>query len=329
MFTLIYTYYGGLKAVVYVDVLQVFIYLAGAAAALIALLQLVPGGWAGVVAAAEPAQKLRVFHLAGGFSASQWILTGLLGGAFLSMASHGVDQLIVQRMLAAPSLREARKALVGSGVFIMAQFTLFLIVGVGIYAYFGGRAFATPDEIFPTFITEGLPAGISGLVIAGIFSVAMSSEASAINSLASSATLDIYGPLSGHGGDHVHMLRAGKAFTLLFGIVLIVGGVLFQFAQQGTPVVVIALQIASFTYGGLLGGFLLGLISKRANQTDAIIAMAVAILAMTMLWALQQFGAMPKLVDGLWFSQFGSVLTVGVGTASDSLRGARARATGT
>jgi Na+/proline symporter len=206
----------------------------------------------------------------------------------------------------------------------MAQFTLFLIVGVGIYAYFGGRAFATPDEIFPAFITEGLPAGISGLVIAGIFSVAMSSEASAINSLASSATLDIYGPLSHRGGDSAHMLRAGKFFTLVFGIVLIVGGVLFQFAQQGTPVVVIALQIASFTYGGLLGGFLLGLISKRADQTDAIIAMAFAILAMTSVWALQQFGFVEKVVDGLWFSLFGSALTVIVGMASAAVRGSHA-----
>ncbi|MGH7554502.1 MAG: sodium:solute symporter family transporter, partial [Longimicrobiales bacterium] len=124
-FTLIYTYFGGLRAVVYVDVLQMFVYLSGAIAALIVLLQVVPGGWSGFVAAAEPLDKLRVLHLDGGFVSGQWILTGLIGGAFLSMASHGVDHLIVQRMLASPSLREARKALVMSGVFIIAQFTLF------------------------------------------------------------------------------------------------------------------------------------------------------------------------------------------------------------
>jgi len=321
IFTLIYTYYGGLKAVVYVDVLQMFIYLSGAVAAFIVLLQVVPGGWAGIVAAAEPAAKLRVLHFEGGFADGPWILTGLLGGAFLSMASHGVDQLIVQRLLASPSLREARKALIGSGIFIVAQFTLFLVVGVGVYAYFNGRPFATPDEIFPTFIMQGLPAGISGLVIAGIFSVAMSSEASAINSLASSATLDIYGPLSGRLTDQPHMFRVGRLFTLLFGLMLIVGGVLFQFVQQGTPVVVIALQIASFTYGGLLGGFLLGLVSKRADQRDVIIAMSVAIGTMTTVWALQQFGAMPKIVDGLWFSLIGSAITVGIGTLSAALRG--------
>jgi Na+/proline symporter len=148
----------------------------------------------------------------------------------------------------------------------------------------------------------------------------MSSEASAINSLASSATLDLYGPLSGRAADRGHMFRAGKVFTLGFGLLLIAGGVLFQLVQQGTPVVVIALQIASFTYGGLLGGFLLGLISRRANQKDAIVAMSVAIVAMTTVWALQQFGAMAKVVDGLWFSLVGSAITVLVGSLSAAWR---------
>ncbi|MGH7551875.1 MAG: sodium:solute symporter, partial [Longimicrobiales bacterium] len=154
----------------------------------------------------------------------------------------------------------------------------------------------------------------------GIISVAMSSEASAINSLASAATLDLYGPLSGRSNDQAHMLRIGKLFTLFFGIVLIIGGILFQFAQQGTPVVVVALNIASFTYGGLLGGFLLGVLSKRADQTDAIIGMATAIVLMTLLWAAQQFGWIEKVVDGLWFSLIGSALTVGIGTLSSRLR---------
>jgi SSS family solute:Na+ symporter len=322
-FTLIYTYFGGLRAVVYVDVLQMSIYLSGAIAALVVLLQVVPGGWSGIVAVAEPLEKLKVFHFEGGFVDGKWILTGIVGGAFLSMASHGVDHLIVQRMLAAPSLKDARKALVTSGVFIVAQFTLFLVVGVGIFAYYQGRPFATPDEIFPRFIMEGLPAGISGLVIAGLLSVAMSSEASAINSLASALTLDLYGPLSGRSDDQPHMLRAGKLFTLLMGVTLIVGGVLFQFAQQGTPVVVVALNIASFTYGGLLGGFLLGVLSDRADQTDAVIGMASALVLMTLLWAVQQFGAVGKLIDPLWFSLLGSAFTVAVGATSARVRGSR------
>jgi SSS family transporter len=321
--TLIYTYFGGLRAVVYVDVLQMFMYLTGAVAALVVLLQVIPGGWSGVVAAAEPLDKLRVLHFDGGFRDASWILTGIVGGAFLAMASHGVDHLIVQRMLASPNLREARKALIGSGVFIMAQFTVFLLIGVALYAYYQGRAFATPDEIFPTFILEGLPAGVSGLVIAGVISVAMSSESSAINSLASALTLDLYGPLSGRSADADHMFRMGRLFTLFFGVVLMVGAIGFQFIQQGTPVVLIALNIASFTYGGLLGGFLLGVLSKTADQKDAIIAMATAIAVMALLWASQQFGIVPRFVDGLWFSLIGSAITVGVGMTSASLRGAR------
>ncbi len=318
--TLIYTYFGGLKAVVYVDVLQLAIYLTGAIAAFVVLLQLVPDGWNGVVAAAAPANKLRVLHFEGGFASARFILTGLVGGAFLSMASHGVDQLMVQRLLASPSLKEARKAIIASGVFIVAQFTLFLFIGMALYAFYAGRTFATPDEIFPTFILESLPAGVSGLVIASILSVAMSSEASAINSLASAMTLDLYGPLSGRGADNDHMLRAGKFFTLVAGITLIIGAICFQFIQQGTPVVVIALQIASFTYGGLLGGFLLGVLSKRATQSDAILGMSVALVAMTTLWALQQFGRMPRVVDALWFSLIGSLLTVAIGMLSARLR---------
>jgi Na+/proline symporter len=151
----------------------------------------------------------------------------------------------------------------------------------------------------------------------------MSSEASAINSLASALTLDLYGPLSGRSADTSHMFRMGKVFTLLFGVLLIVGAIGFQFIQQGTPVVLIALNIASFTYGGLLGGFLLGVLSKKADQTDAIIAMATAILVMTVVWASQQFGVTPRLVDGLWFSLIGSAITVSVGMASAAVRSAR------
>ena len=314
--TLVYTYYGGLKAVVWVDVLQMFMYLTGAVVALIVLLRLVPGGWSGVVAASAPAGKLRILHLGGGVASAQFLLTGVLGGGFLSMATHGADHLIVQRLLASRSLPDARKAIIGSGVIVVLQFALFLIVGLALFAYYQGQTFQTPDEIFPRFILEGLPAGISGIVIAGVFSVAMSSEASAVNSLASALTHDIYGPLSGRGADQEHMMRAGKRFTLFAAALLIGGAILFQFVKPNTPIVIIALQIASFTYGGLLGGFLLGIVSKTARQRDAILGMSVAIVTMATLWAAQQFGFMTKVIDPLWFTLVGSALTVAVGVAS-------------
>jgi SSS family solute:Na+ symporter len=321
--TLIYTYYGGLKAVVWVDVLQMFVFLFGAFAALFVLIKLVPGGWSGIVAAAAPAHKLSILHMTGGFGDTKWILTGFLGGAFLSMASQGTEQLFVQRQLAAPSLRDAQKAIIASGVWVIAQFALFLVVGVGLFAYYHGRAFDPPDEVLPAFLRSGLPMGIGGIIIAGIFSVAMSSEASAINSLASSLTHDIYAPFARDRDDH-HLMRVGKVFTLVSGLVLIVGAVIFQFFEKGTPVVVIALQIASFTYGGLLGGFLLALISRRAQQFELILGMSVAMGTMTLWWVLEQFWAgfpAPLRIDPLWFSLVGSIITVGVGMISARLRG--------
>lgn len=318
--TLLYTYHGGLKAVIWTDVVQMFLYAFGGAAALYVILGTFPGGWEGLVAAV-PAEKWRIFHLDGGFADAKWILTGLVGGAFLSMASHGVDQLIVQRLLAAPSLRDARKALLTSGVLVIGQFALFLVVGVGLSAFYQARTFATPDEIFPTFIVEQLPPGVTGLVIAAILAAAMSTVSSSLNSLASSTTFDLYAPLSGRVHDDAHLARAGKAFTLLWAAILIGGALLFQFASQGTPVVVVALGIASFTYGGLLGGFLLGILVRGADQSDAIRGMATAIVAMTLLWAAQQFGVIPRMVDTLWFALIGSAITVGVGWGSSVMRG--------
>jgi SSS family transporter len=325
-FTLVYTYFGGLSAVIWVDVVQMFIYIFGGLVSLWILLHIVPLGWHGFVSAAADADKLRVLHFNGGFADSKWILTGLIGGAFLSMASHGVDHIIVQRLLASKSLRDARKALITSGLIVIGQFTLFLIVGIGLYAYFQAQAFTTPDEIFPRFIVTELPDGVRGLVIAGILAAAMSTVASSLNSLASATTHDIYAPLSKRGEDQQHLMKMGKRFTLLWGAILIGGAILFQFAQQGTPVVVLALEIASFTYGGLLGGFLLGVLSKRADQRDAITGMTTAILIMSVLWAIQQFGIVDRFVAGLWFALIGSLITLAVGTLSSIVRGSDASA---
>lgn len=320
VFTVIYTYYGGLKAVVWVDVVQMFLYVLGGVAALVVLAQLVPGGLGGIVEVGMAADKFRIIQLEGGFASARWLLTGLVGGAFLSMASHGVDHIIVQRLLASRSLGDARKAVVGSGVLVVLQFALFLFVGVGLFAYYGGREFGTPDEIFPLFIVEGLPPGLSGLIVAGILAAMMSTVSSSLNSLASATTHDIYAPLTGRT-DEEHLMRVGKRFTLLWAGILIGGALLFQLVQQGTPIVVIALQIASFTYGGLLGGFLLAVFSKRAGERDAILGISVAIGLLFLLWAAQQFALIPRLVDPLWFSLLGSLIVLAVGSASAALRG--------
>lgn len=328
VFTLLYTYIGGLRAVIWIDVVQMGLYMFGGLAAVFVLGQLVPGGWGAITETAAAADRLRVFHLDGGFASGRWLVTGLLGGAFLSMASHGVDHLIVQRLLAAPSLPGARLALVGSGLLVIVQFALFLTVGIGLYAYYGGVAFPVPDEIFPRFIVEGLPPGISGLIVAGILAAMMSTVSSSLNSLASATTHDLYGPLTGRSGDEAALMRAGRRFTIAWAVILIGGALLFQLVRPGTPIVVIALQIASFTYGGLLGGFLLAVLTERPGQRDVITGMAVAMAAMVLLWAAQQFGYMERRVDGLWFSLIGACITLATGWLSSVIRGGGVRVRG-
>lgn len=321
VFTLLYSYYGGLRAVVWVDVAQMFIYVVGGVAVLWVLLGMIPGGWDGLVQAAAPEGKLRVLHLDGGFARGNWLVTGIVGGAFLTMASHGADHLIVQRLLASPSLRDARRALIGSGIIVLLQFALFLLIGAGLWVFYEGRTFPQPDAVFPTFAIEHLPTGVAGLVVAAILAAAMSSS---LNALAAVSVHDLYVPLTGRGGEE-HLLRVGKRFTLAWGLVMILVSLAFQLVAAGTPLVVIALQIASFTYGGLLGGFLLGLVSRRANGRDALTGMGIAVAAMALLWAAQQFGAIPRVVDTLWFALIGSAITVSVGEASARIRGSHPR----
>ncbi|MEJ2678711.1 MAG: hypothetical protein P8174_06515 [Gemmatimonadota bacterium] len=186
--------------------------------------------------------------------------------------------------------------------------------------FYHGRTFDPVDEVFPTFIVDQLPSGLSGLIVAAILAAAMSTVAGSLNSLASATTHDLYAPLVHRIGDERHLLYAGRAFTLVWAAILISGAILFQVIAAGTPIVVIALQIASFTYGGLLGGFLLGTLFRSPDQRDAITGIAVTIVLMTALWAVQQFGIIEKQVDTLWFALIGSVITLGVGLASHALR---------
>lgn len=321
--TLVYTYWGGLRAVVWVDVMQLVLYVAGGVVAVILLGAAVDGGWSAILAQLPP-EKLNVVHWTGGFGDGKWILTGLVGGAVLSMASHGVDHLVVQRLMAAEDLSASRKALMGDAIIIILQFALFLAIGLGMFVYFDGREFAAPDEVFPAFVIEAFPSGLAGLMIAGILAAAMSTLASSINALASSTTHDIYAPLAGRGDDDgPHLMRVAKRFTLLWGVILVGGAMLFRFAEQGTPVVIVALGIASFTYGGLLGGFFLGMLSKRATERDAILGIGAAVAVMTVLWSIQQFGIVDRFLDGLWYSLIGSVVTVAVGMLAAAARGTR------
>jgi Na+/proline symporter len=240
------------------------------------------------------------------------------------MASHGADQVIVQRLLAASSLKESRKALIGSGIAVFFQFALFLMIGIGLYAFYQARQFPVPDAIFPTFVVDSMPAGLRGLIVAAVLAATMSAHSGAMNSLAASTTHDIYLPLSGRRADDPRTLKMAKMFTLFWGAILLIAALLYK--QQGTPVVVIALSIASFTYGALLGGFFLGMLWRRAIQRDAILGMAVGIIAMSfVVFAKQMMLTFPSMKDTLtpishiafpWYVLIGTSFTMGVGILS-------------
>ncbi len=324
VFTLVYTYEGGMRAVVWTDVLQTGVYLAGGFAALYLIGDGVEGGWSAILARAGAEGKLRVIDLSTDVSKPHTLWAGVIGGGFLSMASHGADQLIVQRLLASNNLRDARRSLIGSGFAVLGQFLLFLFIGVGLYAYYDARKFPKPDEIFPTFIIDVMPPGMTGLVVAAILAAAMSTVSGSLNSLAAATTHDIYLPLSKRKADDPAVYRAGKLFTLGWAVILIGGALLYK--NQGTPVVVVALSIASFTYGGLLGAFALGLGWSRANQRDAITGMAVGILSMTfVVFAKQLSAAYPSLAESLgplgaiawpWYVLIGTTITFLTGMLS-------------
>lgn len=331
--TVIYTYKGGMKAVVWTELLQASVYVLGGISAVILLGRSVEGGWSHITDVAALAGKLQVIDLYTGFDRPHTVFAGLIGGAFLSMASHGADQLIVQRLLTARSLRDAQKAIIGSGFVVFAQFTLFLFVGIGLFVLYGGKTFSAPDAIFPAFILEYMPPGLIGLILAAILAATMSTHSGAINSLAAATTHDIYLPLSKKRADDAATLRFGKLSALVWGIVLTGGALLYK--EQGTPVVVIALSIASFTYGALLGGFFLGILWRRAMQRDAITGMAVAILIMSFIvFAKQLLPVLPSMSGILtpfsriawpWYVLIGTSITMIVGILSSFTHGDRAR----
>ncbi len=305
--TLVYTYTGGIKAVVWVDALQMGLYLVGAIAAVVALQLLEPGGWPQIAASTGRAGKLAVIDLSFDFGKAYTLWAGLLGGAFLSMASHGTDQLIVQRLLTCRDLRASQRALVGSGFAVVFQFALFLVIGLGLWVFYGGHSFERGDEIFALFIVEELPAGLTGLMIAGIFAAAMSSLSSSINSLASASAYDFWAPARGIDDD-ARVLRAGKRFTLAWAALLIGGALLFIPLSRGTTAVEVALGIASLVYGGLLGAFALARFEPAARARDVIIAVTVGVSSVVAIWLFaREYVAWP------WYAFIGTIITYGVG----------------
>ena len=318
--TLAYTFVGGLRSVVWADVLQWCVYVAGGAVALVVALNM-GGGWEQSWARAEAAGKLKMFDLQASWTVPYTLLGGLVGGALLSAASHGTDHIIVQRLLASRSLRAAQVALVGSGLLVFLQFALFLAIGTALWGAGQAGPELAGDQIFPQFIVQHLPVGVAGLLMAGILAAAMSTISSSISALASSVTNDLYAPLAGKTAerDGPHLLRAGRAFSVVWGVLLTAAALGFAAWAGGkdTPTVVLALSIASITYGPLLGSFVLagwgGSLGQRLRGGDVVMAVVISLALMAAI-------VLAKWLAFVWTVPLGAALTIGLGLLASTLR---------
>ncbi len=312
--TLFYTFEGGLTAVIWTEVIQLFIYISGSVMALALALHAIPGGWAEVtrLAYAEGA-KLAVFNFRFNWHEPYLFWSGLIGGAFLNTATHGTDQLIVQFLLAARNRRQSQAAILSSGVLVLLQFTLFLLVGVVLFAFYRhfppAAPFARPDQIFPAFVVTKLPRGFAGLLIAAIIAAGMANLSAAFNSLASTSVMDFYKPFMRPNADEKHYLRVSRGMVVLWGVVLLIIALVAQ--QLHRSVLELALTVASVPYGSMLGIFLLGVLTKRADGRGALTGALVALGVMAYVVGFTT-------IAWTWYVAIGTVVTFTVGSLASA-----------
>src|ERR1700736_5314287 len=302
--TVIYTFEGGLAAVIWTDVVQTAIYVGGTLVGLVTIVHLVPGGWSAIHTAAAAASKLEIFDFRGSVWIPYTFWSGVVGGTFFTLASHGTDQLIVQRLLAARGQKQSATALVSSGLAVLFQFALFLIVGIMLWAYYHAPSavLGKSDRIYPTFIVTRMPHGISGLLIAAILAAAMSNLSAALNSLSSSSIMDFYVQLRPQADEHTRM-RLSRMSTFFWALLLF--GLAVLSLHKAGRVIEVGLQIASVAYGALLGVFLLGVLTRRANERGAMVGMLFGFGIELYLWGTR--------VPWTWWVMIGTVVTFAVG----------------
>ncbi len=310
--TLFYTFRGGLTAVIWTDVIQLLIYMSCTIMALFLAMHAIPGGWHEVVRLAHvDGNKFQVFDFHFNWHTPYLFWSGLVGGTFLTTASHGTDQLIVQRLLAAKNKKQSQAALLSSGLVILFQFTLFLLVGVTLFAFYNhfppATSFSSPDKLFPTFVVTELPRGLAGLLIAAIIAAAMSNLSAALNSLASSSVMDFYKPFLRPDAEEKEYMRVSRGLTLFWGVVLVIVALVVQRYHQS--VLELALTIASVAYGAMLGIFLLGVLTKRVGASHALFG---ALLGLATLLCVMKFTP----IAWTWYVAIGTTVTFASGWAA-------------
>ncbi|MBK6723779.1 MAG: sodium:solute symporter [Pyrinomonadaceae bacterium] len=290
---IIFTFYGGMEAIIWIEVVQLLIYIGGAIAAAVVIANQIEGGFSGAIAIGQQFDKFDVFDFTWDFTKTYTFWAGLIGGCFLTMSTHGTDQYLVQRYLCTNKPSRASFALLSSGAVVLGQFIGFLFIGVLLFAFYApynladyaqaGVAgsgipaqlpFSGGDKVFPDFITKSMPSGISGLVVAAIFAAALSSS---LNSIAATFVNDLYKPFKS-GKDDKHFLRVSHILTLVFGVVQIAVALIVM--RQERSALDQALSVASLFNGPVLGVFLIGTFLKRVNEMPALIGMVVSIALM-------------------------------------------------
>jgi solute:Na+ symporter, SSS family len=297
---IIYTTRGGVAAVIWTDVVQMFVYIAGALVVFFALLNLIPGGWSDVWQAGQAANKFRVLDLSFDPKTTYTLWAGVIGGIALTLATHGTDQFLVQRLLSARSARAAQTGLILSGFIVFAQFTLFLAIGVMLWRYYQLNPMTSPlatnDAVLPTFVVTSLTHGAAGFIVAAIVAAALSPS---INSMAATTVNDFYAKYVNPGADERKLMRVSRAATIFWGVAQI--GVALG-AQWIRSVLDSGLAVLSLAAGPVLGAFLVGVLSRRVGATHILIGMMAGFAVLFVVW----WNAMTGFT---WYAFIGSSVT--------------------
>jgi SSS family transporter len=307
---IVYTVRGGVSAVIWTDVVQMFVYVAGAWVVFGALLARIPGGWSEVVAFGTATGRFRVWDLSTDPHAVYTLWAGLLGGVALTLATHGTDQYLVQRLLAGRSARHASAGLVLSGFVVFAQFVLFLVIGVMLAAYYDGRpgpALGRTDEILPVFVVNTLAGGAAGFIVAAIVAAALSPS---LNAMAATTVNDFYRPYLRPDADEATLLRVSRQWTVVWGVVQL--GVALLAQGMNRSVLDAGLAVLSLTSGPVLGAFLAGVLTRRVKSGAMLAGMGAGLAVLVWCWA-------TSAVAWTWYAFVGGVTTVAVALAASLL----------
>ena len=309
--TILYTFEGGMKAVIWTDAAQFLLYLLGSIATFGILLHRIPGGWNEVAQiAAAHGNKLQFLDFSFRLATKYTFWSGIIGGAFLTMATHGTDQTIVQRLLAARNQNDSRRALLTSGFIVLFQFALFLLVGVLLFVFAQHSPLLGPadraDSILPIFLVREMPPGLAGILLASILAIAMSNASGSLNSLAASSVMD-FARLRGKENDPAAFLRLSRRMTLVWGAVLIAFALL-----PWSHLLEAALTVASLPFGSLLGLFLLGTFDSRANATGSLFGMFGGLAAVLLVLAFTN-------IAFTWYVLIGSCVTFALGALASRI----------